>query len=93
MALYGRRLVRIDPATRQVVASVRTQGQASGVLATDDSIWVSNYDQGTVSRFSPALDRRLHTYRVGAEPRSLAAAGGRIWVANQASGSVSAITG
>ncbi len=88
VALYGRTLARIDPATRQVVTRVRTPGQASGVLAAGDSVWVSNYDQGTVSRFS-AAGRRLHTYRVGAEPRSLAAAGGRIWVANQASGSVS----
>jgi len=91
VALYGQTLARIDPATRQVVTRVRTPGQASGVLADGDSVWVSNYDLGTVSRFSLA-GRRLHTYRVGAEPRSLAAAGGAIWVANQASRSVSHIT-
>jgi YVTN family beta-propeller protein len=45
VALYGRTLVRIDPATSQVVTRVKTPGQASGVLATGGSVFVSSYDR------------------------------------------------
>jgi YVTN family beta-propeller protein len=89
VALYGQRLVRIEPASRKVVSRTPTRGQASGVLATRHGIWVSNYDLDTVSRFDLAGKRIVRTYRVGSAPRSLAAAAGAIWVANQHSGSVS----
>ena len=46
VALYGRTLVRIDPNTSRVVTRVPTPGQASGVLATGGSVWVSSYDRG-----------------------------------------------
>ena len=92
VALYGRTLVRIDPATSRVITRVKTPGQASGVLATGGSVWVSSYDLGTVSRFDVARGRFVKTYRVGKQPRGLAEAGGAIWVANQSSNSVSRIS-
>lgn len=92
VALYGRTLVRIDPATLQVVRRVRTPGQASGVLASGGSVWVSNYDSATVWRFDVAAGRFVKSYRVGAKPRGLAELDGAIWVANQSSNSVSQIT-
>ena len=92
VALYGKALVRIDPATGQVVTRVKTPGQGSGVLATGGSVFVSNYDLGTVSRYDTASGRFVKTYRVGRRPRGLAEAGGAIWVANQSSNSVSRIT-
>jgi DNA-binding beta-propeller fold protein YncE len=72
-----------------VVTRIATSGQASGVLATADSVWVANYDLGTVSRVSRATNRVVRTYRVGRQPRGIAEAAGAIWVANQASNSVS----
>ena len=92
VALYGRTLVRVDPASLQVVTRVRTPGQASGVLVSGGSVWVSNYDSATVSRFDIAAGKFVKSYRVGKEPRGLAEAGGAVWVANQASNSVSRIT-
>jgi YVTN family beta-propeller protein len=92
VALFGRVLARIDPGSRQVVTRIATSGQGSGVLADADSIWVANYDRGTVSRFSRASGHITHTYRVGLKPRGLAEAAGKVWVANQGSNSVSQIT-
>jgi streptogramin lyase len=89
VALYGQALVRIDPVTRQVVTRVKTPGQASGVLASESTVWVSNYDLATVSKYDVAAGRFVKTYRVGRKPRSLAPAGGAVWVANQSSDSIS----
>ena len=72
VALYGQALVRIDPATSQVVTRVKTPGQASGVLSAGGSVWVSNYDRGTVSRFDVARGRFVKSYRVGDQPRGIA---------------------
>lgn len=81
VALYGQTLVRIDPATSQVVTRVKTPGQASGVLAAGGSVWVSNYDRATVSRFDVARGRFVKSYRVGnsrgASPRQAARSGSR----------------
>jgi streptogramin lyase len=89
VALYGKKLARIDPASRQITASMTTPGQASGVLEAAGALWVSNYDRATVSRVDPARLTVVKTYRVGRQPRGLAAAGGSIWVANQGSNSLS----
>jgi hypothetical protein len=92
VALYGKVLARIDPASRQVVTRIPTPGQASGVLATADAVWFANYDLGTVSRVSRESSRVVRTYRVGRQPRGIAESAGAIWVANQASNSGSRIT-
>jgi streptogramin lyase len=89
VALYGKTLVRIDPATRRVTGRLTTPGQASGVLAAAGSLWVSNYDLGTVTRVDPAQMTAVKTYRVGRQPRGLTEAAASIWVANQAGDSVS----
>lgn len=91
VALYGKKLVRIDPGSRRVTLTASTPGQAAGVLATANAVWVSHYDRGTVARFDPARKRFVDLYRVGLEPRSLAAASGAVWVVNQASGSISRV--
>jgi DNA-binding beta-propeller fold protein YncE len=75
-----------------VVTRVQTPGQASGVLAAGGSVWVSNYDLGTVSRFDVTAGKFVKSYRVGRKPRALAGAGGAIWVANQSSNSVSRVS-
>jgi outer membrane protein assembly factor BamB len=92
VALYGQTLARIDPASGQVVTRVHTPGQASGVLATGGSVYVSSYDAASVSRYDVAAARFAKTYRVGRKPRSLAEAAGAIWVANQSSNSLSRIS-
>jgi streptogramin lyase len=91
VSLYGKTLARIDPSGR-VTATVRTRGQASGVLVTASAVWLSNYDEATVNRLDPTRNAIVATYRVGEQPRGLAEAAGSIWVANQASNSVSRIT-
>jgi streptogramin lyase len=91
VALYGKTLARIDPASRQITARMTTAGQASGVLEAAGALWVSNYDRATVSRVDPARLAVVKTYRVGQQPRGLAEAGGSIWVANQGSNSLSRI--
>src|SRR5262249_43881486 len=91
VSLYRQKLARIDPSGR-VPATLRTPGQASGVLVTASAVWVSNYDQATVNRVDSNRNAIVATYRVGDKPRGLAEAAGSIWVANQAGNSVSRIT-
>jgi YVTN family beta-propeller protein len=45
------------------------------------SVWVTNYDDGTVSRVDPATNEVVATIEVGRHPDHIAAGEGGVWVA------------
>jgi YVTN family beta-propeller protein len=91
-ALSGKdRVVRINPATRKVVASITTGRGPSAVALGEGSVWVANSGDGTVSRIDPVGNRVTGRIHVGKRPAAIAFGDGAIWVANYLSNSVSRI--
>jgi YVTN family beta-propeller protein len=79
-------VVRIDPATNQVVASVPVGRAPSGLAVGAGAVWVSRRSDGAVVRIDPAANRVVATIPVGRAPGALAVAGGIVWVALPGSG-------
>jgi YVTN family beta-propeller protein len=74
-------LVRIDPATNQVVATIEVGRAPSGLAVGAGAVWVSRHSDGTVVRIDLATNRVVATIGVGPAPGALTVAGGVVWVA------------
>ena len=57
------RVVRIDPRTNQVVATVPVASQPSRLAVTDDAVWVTSLVGGTVTRIDPRTNRVVGHHR------------------------------
>ena len=77
----GGKLVRIDAATRKVVARIPVGHGPAGVAVGAGGVWVTNYDDGTVSRIDPETNTVVGTIEVGPHPDHIAAGEGGVWVA------------
>jgi YVTN family beta-propeller protein len=87
----GDRVVRINPTTKQVVATIAAGKAPSGVAIGEGSVWVANSGDGTVSRIDPVSNRVTGVIRVGKRPVAITFGEGGIWVANFLGNSVSRI--
>jgi YVTN family beta-propeller protein len=91
-ALAGKdRLVRIDTATRKIVAAIPMGSSPAGVVAAEGSVWVASSSRNSVSRVNPVTNKIDATIPVGKSPVAIASGDGFIWVANSLSNSVSKI--
>jgi virginiamycin B lyase len=75
------RVVRIDPATNEVVATITVGRASSGLAVGAGAVWVSRRSDGTVVRIDPATNRVAATIPVGPAPGAMTVAGGVVWVA------------
>jgi virginiamycin B lyase len=75
------RVVRIDPATNEVVASVPVGRAPSGLAVGAGAVWVSRRSDGAVVRIDPTTNRVVATIPVGRAPGAMTVAGGVVWVA------------
>ena len=75
------RVVRIDPATNEVVATIAVGRAASGLAVGAGAVWVSRRSDGTVVRIDPATNQVAATIAVGRAPGAVTVAGGVVWVA------------
>jgi YVTN family beta-propeller protein len=75
------RVVRIDPATNDVVATTAVGRAASGLAVGAGAVWVSRHSDGTVVRIDPATNQVAATIAVGRAPGAVTVAGGVVWVA------------
>ena len=75
------RVLRIDPATNQIVATIPVERAPSGLAVGAGAIWVSRHSDGTVARIDPATNRVVATIPVGRAPGAVTVAGGVVWVA------------
>ena len=74
-------VVRIDPATNEVVATIGVGRAPSGLAVGAGAVWVSRRSDGAVVRIDPAANRVVATIPVGRAPGAMAVAGGLVWVA------------
>src|SRR5215211_658047 len=75
------RVVRIDPATNQVVATIGVGRAPSGLAVGAGGVWVSRRSDGAVVRIDPATNRVVATIPVGRAQGALTVADGVVWVA------------
>jgi YVTN family beta-propeller protein len=72
-------VVRFDPSTRAVTATIPVGHAPAGVAVGAGSVWVANSGDGTVTRIDPVTDKKT-TIAVGGSPQAITVAGGRAWV-------------
>jgi YVTN family beta-propeller protein len=74
-------LLRIDPATTEVVATIGVRRGSSGLAVGAGAVWVSSSQEGTVVRIDPATNQVVASIPVGPAPGAMTVAGGVLWVA------------
>ena len=84
-------IVRVDPKTNSVVATVKLPLDSSGAAAGFAAVWVTSAATSTVDRIDPATNAVTSRVKVHTSPRFLAAGEGGVWSLNQGDGSVSHI--
>jgi len=84
-------LVRIDPKSNIVVASISLPSGSENPLFADGAVWVSSYEHGQLLKIDPGTASVVATIPVGPKPRFLTSGAGSIWTLNQGDGSVSRV--
>ena len=74
-----------------IVASISVGRSPFVVAAGPSGVWVSNYDDGTVSRVDPATDSVVAIVTVGHRPVGVIEAFGKVWVTSSQDGTLSSI--
>jgi YVTN family beta-propeller protein len=77
-----RRLWRIDPNTRRVVATLSLPFIPRALAAGGGAVWVTAQLDDTVSRIDPRTNRIVATIDVGREPTAVAVGDRFVWVAD-----------
>jgi YVTN family beta-propeller protein len=72
-------VVRVDPATNEVVAFIRTAPGAHHLAIYEESVWVTNYESNTVSRIDPMTNRVVATIPEVGEGVGLTVGNGAVW--------------
>lgn len=81
----------IDPKSGDVEGGIAVDAAPTGVARSDDAVWVTNANDGTVSRIDPLTRSTRQTIEVGNSPSGIAVGAGAVWVANHADSTVSRI--
>ena len=81
----------ISPARNAITAVVPVGSSPSAVAAGAGAVWVTNYNDATVSRIDLATHALVQTIPVDSTPSGIAVGAGAVWVANTFSGTVSRI--
>jgi YVTN family beta-propeller protein len=76
-------VLRIDPSTNRITASIPLGAAPWDLTATADAVWVTSFLQDQVIRVDPALNRVVHRFSGFSHgPTGLAVAGDTVWVAS-----------
>jgi virginiamycin B lyase len=87
-----REIVRVDPASGDIVGRVETPPIKYGSLASgENGLWQASFDQDVVLRVDPETNSVVETIAVGDAPEGVGTTPGAIWVANHHAGTVSRI--
>jgi hypothetical protein len=65
-------LVRVDPATNEVAATIRVGKNPSAVSVGESGVWVASRDDGTVSRIDPSDNRVVFKASAHGKPTEIA---------------------
>jgi YVTN family beta-propeller protein len=81
----------IDADGEAIAAEIPVDTAPTSVARGEGAIWVTNGNDGTVSRIDPVTRSVRQTLRVGSSPSGIAVGAGAVWVANHGDGTVSRI--
>ena len=87
-------LLRVDARTNAVVARiplVRGQTAVRWLGFGEGSVWVSNFEDNSVSRIDPATNTVVATVPVTLNPTGIGFGAGSVWVTNHRAGTISRI--
>ncbi len=90
----GGKLMRIDPATNTVTASVTLTPGGNAYQSLDGDrvgLWVTDWDGTRVLRFDPVTLRATASIEISSKPKGVLVTSGAVWVANTRGGSVERI--
>ena len=84
-------LAVIDAHSNRVVGAVAVGVRPSAVATGEDSIWVANLDDKTVSRVDPQTLSLQRNISLTSTPTGLTVGSGSVWVVNGTAGSISRV--
>jgi len=84
-------LVRINPATNTVIATIQIAPGSFAVAFGGDAIWVTSNAESVLTRVDPNTNTVVATIPVGQKPRFLAVGAGSVWTLNQGDGTISRV--
>jgi len=84
-------LVRIDPKTNAVTATIQLPSGSENPLFSEGFVWVSSFEHNALLKVDPASGTVVRTIPVGPKPRFLTAGAGSIWTLNQGDGTISRV--
>jgi len=85
-------VIHIDLESGQLVSTIDVGGGEFGdIAAGDDAVWVTTFDENTVSRIDPISDEIVAVIGVGENPEDLLVTPDAVWVSNHRGGSLSRI--
>ena len=85
---FGRTVWRVDPGSRQVIATIPLPFIPAGIAAGENGVWITSLLDDTVSRLDPRTGRITWTVRVGRGGYAVSAGEGGVWVASSIDGTV-----
>jgi DNA-binding beta-propeller fold protein YncE len=84
-------VTRFDPATGAVQHTIRTPGDAGGLLIAANAIWVASYQDDTVAEINPVTNSVVGTLALDSEPNGIAELDGYLWVAESGANEVAVV--
>jgi DNA-binding SARP family transcriptional activator/DNA-binding beta-propeller fold protein YncE len=72
----------IDPHSRRIVAETPVGQRPTALAAVGGSLWVANFDSGTLSQVDSRSKKVVNVTNAGGTPTGLAAGDGSVWVSN-----------
>ena len=76
-------LIRIDPTTKKVIATIAVGTNPEGLLVTPDTVWTANHRGGSISKVDVATNKVVATFDFAnpgsSGPKGLVMAAGDLW--------------
>lgn len=85
------RLIRIDPATNSIQASLDLPSGSENPVFGDGFVWVSSFAHDALLKIDPKANAIVASIPVGPQPRFLTVGAGSVWTLNQGDGSISRV--
>lgn len=84
-------LVRVDPQTNKVVATLALPSGSENPAFGDGFVWVSSFAHDQLLKVDPKSKTIVATIAVGPKPRFLTVGAGSVWTLNQGDGTISRV--
>jgi len=84
-------LLRIDPATNAVTATIELPSGSENPVFANGFVWVASFGQNQLLKVDPKSNTVVATIPVGPKPRFITVGEGSVWTLNQGDGTVSRV--